>query len=133
MVASTIIAIDPGGTTGLATRATYGGQTDLKVCVTETREELFEFIHSVHPTTIIIERFATAGRLSKDGLYTIELVGGVKALCFDHKIPLIIHTPQQRKAWLHLAEAWLVGHYPDHTEHELDALAHLLCYEETKL
>lgn len=116
-----ILSIDPGGTTGIAIK-TDGRYT---TCVCKSDEELWELFRNT-PDVVIIENFV-AELISKYGLSTVQLVGGVKALCWTKRIPLIVHPPQKRKAFLEQAKEILSK---DHREiHEVDALAHLLAYE----
>lgn len=118
-----ILAIDPGGSTGLAWY--LDGEIDTKcVPISEAMDNL-----TLEYDLFVIERFATAGRLSKDGLATIDLVGQVKGWCYAMLKPVILHSPQSRKAWQRDAEF-----FPGRKRiiHERDALAHLLQYLDAK-
>lgn len=119
-----ILAIDPGGTTGIAVKD-RGDQYNTFVCKDE--EELWELFRSP-PTLVIIENFV-AELISKYGLYTVQLVGGVKALCYLHNIPLVIQMPQKRIAFVKEAKQKLKDQGYRFEIHEADALAHLLAYE----
>jgi len=119
-----IISIDPGKTTGIAFKLTDGIYRTIEA---ETQEDVWGYIYG-YPTalkTVVIEQFVTGGRISKYGLATVELVGGVKALCHHLGIGCVVHTPGMRMAFIHEAKALKVTQGP----HELDALAHLLRYE----
>lgn len=136
----TIISIDPGGTTGIAIRMPDNTINTMALASSRgsitAAEELWELVPSA--TQIVIERFATSGLISRYGLATVELVGGVKALCHHLKIPLAVRMPQQRRAFQHLAYSSLsqlglkrsdTGNAGTFTVHEEDALAHLLAWE----
>jgi hypothetical protein len=120
-----VCAIDPGGTTGIAIRLPT--ETDnLQTCVAKTPEELYDLINRGHITHIVIETFQ-AQLISRHGLDTVEIVGGVKALCHVLNIELETHMPQDRYPFQQEAKQLLQG---KHTViHEQDALAHLLRYE----
>jgi hypothetical protein len=118
-----LIAIDPGITSGVAIKVNGTYQT----CVAHSGAELWEFIRDYNFSTVIIEQFATSSLISKFGLRTAELVGGVEALCWLKNIPIVRRMPAQRipflrKAALLLKDTAIV-------EHQQDALAHLLAWE----
>jgi len=116
-----ILAIDPGVSIGVAVKI----DSKIFTAVYSDPRDLFELIqeNSHVLNYIIIEKFSTAGNISKYGLYTIEVVGGVKALCLVYSIRCILQTPQQRLPFMDDAAKYT------RKEHEQDALAHLLRYE----
>lgn len=136
-----LLAIDPGGTTGYAVRFNFG---DTVTGTTTDPEQVWSLVREASggaESTVIIERFATAGMLSRYGLHTIELVGGVRALCWEYSIKLVERQPQQRRAWQKQAEELLRaqgrkrGGCTDEKTymiHEEDALAHLLAWASTR-
>lgn len=113
-----LIGVDPGITTGLAE---YYAETDY--ISTETIHCDVALIaiaerHKLNPIdAIAIERFATAGKLSKYGLATIDLIGQIKGWAYATGVLVYIFAPQSRKAWQGYTEA---------TVHQNDARAHLL-------
>lgn len=117
------MAIDPGGTTGIAIKTPNGYHTS--VCKTD--EELWELF--VSPPSLVIIEWFSAELISKYGLSTVELVGGVKALCWSKNIPLIRHVPQERIAFIKPAKEILKALGYRREIHEVDALAHLLSWE----
>lgn len=128
MVNTNVLAVDPGTTTGLAWQFFYDDIIDTDTALLPA-EEVLAWIakrHNFHGiNTIVIERFATAGMLSKYGLQTIDLVGQIKGWCYAKDIGYVIQSPQSRKPWTDKAEL-----YPGRKRiiHEIDALAHLLQY-----
>jgi len=81
---------------------------------------------------VVVETFSTSGNISTDGLYTVRLIGGILAIAAEHRVPLVEHVPQVRYPYLmaakaHLDSTRLSGRY---SEHELDATAHLLAFED---
>ena len=118
-----IVAIDPGGSTGLAAR--YADGSWLTNTVTDPAD-LWDLI-AQRPDVCVLEAFSTSGRVDKWMIHTIELVGGVIAACYVLNIKTFLHSPQKRYPWLAQAEAMLKGQ--QHTRHEVDALSHLLAFE----
>lgn len=118
------LAIDPGGTTGIAVRFDDGR---VMTCTATSPRELWQFFQDPKPDKVVFEIFSTGGRVDKYMIYTIELVGGIKALCEGLSIQGYAHPPQARKAFIEQAKAILKG--TRHVIHEVDALAHLLAHE----
>lgn len=125
-----ILAIDPGGTTGIAVRV---GEW-LNTCVMKSPEEVFDLLqqHKDVLNVVVIENFA-AQDISKYGLHTVRIVGGVYALCYINKIEYVLHTPQDRYPFKEESKQWLEtskrGKGIRYMVHELDALAHLFRLE----
>lgn len=123
-----ILAIDPGETTGIA-----ACMTSYDTCTLTTHEEVWDYVElmGVGPdhNQIVIERFISQAHLSKYGLRTIELIGGVKALAWQKKIPIALQTPAQRIPFEPRAREILKAVHKKYiTDHEVSALAHLLCW-----
>lgn len=121
-----ILAIDPGGHSGVALRLPTG---KLLTNTVTTPSELFNFFLE-KPDLCVFEIFATGGRVDQHMIYTIELVGGIKAVCYALGIKAYAHVPQARNPWILQAADLLKG--TEHTRHEIDATAHLLAFEELR-
>jgi hypothetical protein len=119
----TILAFDPGGSTGVALRLPDG---TWETNTLTDPGDIWDFINE-RPDVVVFEVFSTGGRVDKYMIYTIELVGGIKAVCYALSIRAIAHAPVKRYPFLQQAEALLKGQA--HTRHEVDALAHLLAFE----
>lgn len=119
----TILAIDPGGTTGIALR-TKDGQ--LHTTTTKTMEELHEVLNWPGIEQVVFEGFA-AETISRHGLYTVQLVGMIKGVCLQLGISSKVQMPSYRRPFLHKAKEALEGRRV--VVHEIDACAHLLRYE----
>jgi hypothetical protein len=124
-----LLALDPGGTTGVAIHDERGIMTR----VTHKPWELYDLIENLHPDTCVFEDFHTVGHISTDGLYTVRLIGGVEAVTNRLSIPTILQHPQERYPMLPPAKAMLKASGRKYLVHELDALAHLLLYEHRTL
>ena len=119
-----LLSIDPGPHAGIA----YKSDDDEYITtVLLTTKEVYDLIR-LKPSVVVIERFA-AVQISAPGLYTVDLVGGVKALCYVYDIPIFVHPPQGRYAFQKQAKEMLKKQGGTHMIHEQDALAHLLAYE----
>lgn len=123
-----IVAIDPGQTTGIA--VTEDG-VDFLTCTYTTPEEVWDLVKQEPVDTVIIERFQTSDYLSKYGLLTIEIVGGVKALCHVLGKRLVVHAPQNRYSQQDLSKQYLQKLGVPFVIHEEDSLAHMLYYLKT--
>lgn len=117
------MAIDPGPHCGLAVRLPTGQATTMMIY--NDWPQVVKFIREFEPEVVVIERFATAGRISADGLETVAIVGRIEGVCHLLGIEFVKMTPMQRKAWESEAKAMKITKGP----HELDALMHLLSYE----
>lgn len=114
-----VLAIDPGTTTGLA----WYLDGEFTTLATEADNVIKLLTNDLD--WLVIERFATAGRISKYGLQTVNLVGQVKGWCYAFDKTLVIQSPQSRKAWQMQGDSFPKKTKPK-LEHEGDAMAHLL-------
>lgn len=134
----TTLAIDPGGSTGLAWQ---DDDLSLHTVVAPSKWAVYGVIRQLQPTTIILERFVTGQRLNQYSRLTIEICGGVEALAHFLGATLIYHKPAAREPWMDQAlEILTAEHGPRgakskghgvFTDHEQDALAHELAWLET--
>lgn len=132
------LAVDPGRSTGLA----WWGATGFHTTVAPHKAAVYQAIQKLQPRTIIVEWFVTGSRLNSDSRYTIELQAGVEALCVVLGIELIKVTPKYRQGGMDRAEAMLIEQWGPRgttrkgagiwTDHQQDALAHLLVYLERR-
>lgn len=120
-----VLAIDPGGTTGVALR--YGSEGKWLTASYTTPEQLCDAILK-GLDHVVIENFK-AEHISKYGLYTVKLVGGVFFACRKLDIPLTIHEPQARYPFRTDAKQMIIDSGQKYVIHEMDALAHLLRWE----
>lgn len=122
----TVLALDPGGSTGIALRLPDG--TFHTVTLRDPGDIWDLFTEPNTPDIVVFETFATGGRVDRYMIYTIELCGGIKAVCYALGIRCFPDPPQRRYPWMKQSEELLRGR--EHTVHEVDALAHLLGFEE---
>lgn len=133
------IAIDPGGTTGIAillpdgtvettTFHTIKGSKPPKIKVEFVPQFFFKFLKAVDWHAIVIENFVADNMVSKFGLYTIQLVGAVKMFGFMTNTPVYVHMPQYRYSSKKQMTELLAGR--EVVIHERDATMHLLAFIE---
>ena len=119
------MAIDPGGNTGIATKidGIYNTTT------TPLPDDVFSWVNNGDWDVIIYEDFNTGGNISRDGQHTLKLIGGILALCWRKDIKPYRQMPQERMAFLSRANSILKASTTKTTNHDKDALAHLLKWE----
>lgn len=125
----TILGIDPGVSTGIAI-AHFASSKWHFITSTHTDVETVWELVDVPVEVVVCERFS-AQLISKYGLHTVDLIGGIKALAWLHGVQYIEHTPTQRKPFIEYARS-RVAPDPDMTRHdqrhEIDALSHVIRY-----
>lgn len=119
-----IIAIDPGPHVGVAIR--HDDDSYDVVMLHNELEDVFEIIMRVKPEVIVVERFATGGRMSGYGHRTVEIVGAMQALAYVLKAEFVKVSPQARYAFMEQSRKDLGR---GRTQHEIDSYAHLLSWE----
>lgn len=125
-----MLAVDPGPHVGLA--YTIDEPPYYRVLMYHNIEWfVYQEIYRLKPEVLIVEKFVVVpgARVSHDGVKTIEIVGGciavgtlVKAKIIEHR-GMDMAKPQVLKAREMLKTT-------RHTEHHVDALTHLLVYQD---
>jgi hypothetical protein len=118
------IAFDPGGTSGVALHL----GNDYRTAAVQDQDEVWEYLKMGPFVAVIFETFA-AQLISGYGLHTVEIVGGIRAVCKVMGWPAQPHPPSRRKAFLEAAADILDKMGREYVIHEQDALAHLLAWE----
>lgn len=122
----TIIAIDPGVSTGIAIHT--DDDTYITAVVTEPKK-IWEMLNSQKPLVCIFENFASGGLISSPGQATIRLIGAIELACHILHIQTVLQMPQERYGQLATARLMIKQRGKMPVSHEVDALAHLLTYE----
>lgn len=128
------MAIDPGGTTGLAFRMP---DKQIVTCKATTQEQVYDyFLGDIKlPEQVVLEEWQYFdGIVTPAGNHTADICAGVRALCYVLRIPLALKSPQARFPKQRQAQEWYKQTYRVKTlykihSHECDALAHLLAWE----
>lgn len=123
-----ILAFDPGVSTGVAYKMPDGEY--MTVCLGQYEED--EVWGCIDPNTIsavLYEEFKCT-TISKFGLYTVRLIGGIIALCHANKIQVVRQHPQQRRSFIPIAKKYLQDNKGERFKiHEVDALSHIMYFE----
>lgn len=125
-----VIAFDPGGTTGIAVLVPDGS---MHTAIALTPEQCWDFIKPETVDLVIYENFV-AITISKYGIHTLKIIGGIRALCWKYNIPIIQKQPSARKCMLLNAREYLTKTKGDtFVVHEVDALSHLMVWDADKI
>lgn len=127
-----IVWFDPGEHVGIAWR-NPDGTLDAKMLHFDLPGTFAFITKPPYPKVVGFEDFQTAGNISKAGLYTVRVIGGIQALCLHLNIPCVLQIPQARYPFLVEAGNYLTklrGNPRRWIVHEKDALAHLMAYEQ---
>lgn len=136
---TTIVGIDPGVSTGIAIATLWDNTSGTRTlhynyfsATCTEPEQVWAYIRP--PVDVVIMERFNAQLISKYGLHTVRIIGGVQALCAEHEIQLVEDTPQQRKAYLSYARTKIAlptahdGNTKHDQRHEVDAMAHVIRY-----
>lgn len=122
-----IVAIDPGKTTGIAIVGSDGRLIEWRL--TTSMDTLVSDVDELKLSVeaVVIEDFIGAGKRSKDGAFTLKLIGAVWAICLLNEVPFVTQVPQIRKPYFAEAKARAPK---DIVIHALDAYSHGLAFLE---
>lgn len=123
---SYILSIDPGGVTGVAFKDADGYKT-------AAYERDYEVWDLIGPSCeLVIYEWFAAEVISKHGLLTVRIIGGIQSLARRYSVKTVRHSPQYRNPYLADSKAMLkqMGKATK-GDHEMDALAHLLAWEKS--
>lgn len=123
----TLIAIDPGITTGIALKTE---DNEYLTLVIHRPKDLWQLFDYHKPSVAIFEDFNSAGLISKDGQATLRLIGAIEAVTYRLNIPTCLQFPRERYGMMPLAKNMLIVSGVKFLTHQVDALAHLLLYED---
>lgn len=125
----TVVALDPGGTTGVAI-LDYKQVHQFQVETSSPRElvTIWENLNIAGPEEVVIERFQFryGGGRSKVVLTPVEVIGVVKLYCAMKKIRLYEQTPAQAKKLITDDKIRKLGLWVPGQPHAMDATRHLL-------
>lgn len=122
-----IVAVDPGPHCGIAARLTDGSL--LHTMIHNDIPGVLRYVRTLQPNVIVVERFATAGRISRDGLDTVELQGMVVGIGWDMGSQIYWQTPADRMPFLDDSRKLIKANKSKIQSHDVDAVAHLLRWE----
>lgn len=137
--ANPVLAIDPGGTTGIAvllpngellttTFRTIKGSAPPRKTVEFVPTEFFKFLQATKWQLIIVEGFFADNMINNFGLYTIQLIGAIKMFGHLTRTQTYVQPPQYRYSARKQMTTLLAGRSV--VIHERDATMHLLAFLE---
>lgn len=126
-----ILAVDPGPHCGLAAR--LDDKSLQHLMFHNDIKEVLKYIYTLQPHVIVVERFATGGRISRDGLDTVEIQGAVLGLAYVMGSQLYWQSPMDRMAWHEEARKLIGANKSKIQSHAVDAVSHLLRWEYMEL
>lgn len=123
-----VIAVDPGGTTGIAV---WRGTDDIESVDLPTWDAV-GFVHrqlEESPDLVVCESFrinAHTAKKSQDGLASIESIGALRYLCALKEVSFELQPPSDAKSFAKDDKLKRIGWYIPGTDHCRDAQRHLL-------
>lgn len=132
---TTIIALDPGGTTGWATvRLEPRKVTEWncgQLAQTEHHSQLFTLLGMNHTDNcaVVCERFEYRA-YSRPGLVldSREYIGVAKLFCQERNVPFVLQSAAQGKGFVKDQNIKKLGLWSPGWPHAMDAMRHLLYY-----
>ncbi len=128
---ATVVAVDPGGTTGLAVWS-----PDLGLSLREVSPAidavfwLADMARTLEPTTFVVEKYIITPATAKLSQQhdALEIIGALKYLVrkYDHK--MVMQSPSEAKAYSTNDKLKRVGWYRPGLDHARDASRHLLLH-----
>jgi hypothetical protein len=127
-----ILAIDPGGTTGLVyleidpATAAYGMYEYRQHRIPPYRELTIwlDYAHKFDvPDVCVVERFI-GNTANDDHQQVVRIIGALESACEDSDVPFVLQTPAQRMPFREMAKRMIPATFP----HARDAMCHALCF-----
>lgn len=123
----TLIAIDPGITTGVAIHP--DNRSYITLCIHKPAD-LWSIFDMHLPSIVIFEDFNTSGSIASPGQATLRLIGAIEAVTYRLNIPTCLQFPRERYPFIDPAKRIIKMMNKKYLIHEVDALSHLLLYED---
>lgn len=125
-----ILALDPGGTTGLAWIRDVKDKVvcSLQVGPYEHHSELWDFLTVNAPEHIVCESFTYRNGLAKADLIPVEYIGVIRLWCERKERPMTMQTPSMAKKFFDDKKVKAAGLWKPSMPHAMDAVRHLLYY-----
>jgi hypothetical protein len=92
------MAIDPGGTSGLAFRLQDG---QILTCKAQTQEQVWDyFLGDIQrPEQVVIEEWSYfSGKVTPEGNLTADICASIRGICYILHIPLALRVPAGRSS-----------------------------------
>ena len=125
-----ILAVDPGGTTGLAwnQHSSPNIVRSLQLGPNEHHSELWDFLTVYAPQHIVCESFTYRNGLAKADLIPVEYIGVIRLWAEKDVRPMTMQTPSMAKKFFDDKKVKAAGLWKPGMPHAMDAVRHLLYY-----
>ncbi len=128
---ATVVAVDPGGTTGLALWSPEMGLTLRELAPADSAVDwLADTARSLKKATFVVERYIITPATAKMSQQhdALEIIGALKFLVRRHGHAMVMQTPAEAKAFSTDAKLKRVGWYSPGEGHARDASRHALLF-----
>lgn len=125
-----VLAVDPGKMTGWADWKGPDGLAAGQMPHFEFLRFAEQLIAGQHVSAVVCEDFIiTMGTLKKSReTWSLEQIGCIRYWCDKHRVPLVMQTPAQAKAFSTDDKVQALGWWQPGLEHANDALRHLVLH-----
>lgn len=128
-MAGTILAFDPGVTTGWAYYAPKFDTTYRCGELNDNLPNIYRFIGQVRPDVIVYENFLHRPNLMKAELYSLQVIGVIRLWAAQHFVPTVSYKPAETKAFWSKEKIQALGLWSrTYRNHGMDAMRALLTY-----
>jgi len=135
----TLLTFDPGETTGYCFFKVDGDSVDMVEHgqlptnpVEKGAELIIQLIERLQPTIVVYEEYKVydwkSASHSWSNLHTPQLIGCIKFMCSQKKIPIFHHMAQQAKIFCTDEKLVSWGFYIKGQKHARDSIRHALLY-----
>jgi hypothetical protein len=131
-----VLAVDPGGTTGLALWVDTKNPETFRAWEVTGQMEAIEVVRAgiveYGVRAVVCESFRiSAGTLKKTqegSLMAIEIIGALRWICHQEEIPFILQAPAEAAAFVTPNKLKLLGWWTRGSDHARSATKHLVLY-----
>lgn len=126
---TTIVALDPGGTTGVTVLDEVGDAWTMQLGPEDHHLELYKLLTSWEPDVVVCESFMYRQN-DRTGikLNSVEYIGVAKLWCQTNNKKFVLQTPAQAKGFVTDEKLKLLNFFARAQRHANDATRHLVYY-----
>lgn len=125
----TVVAVDPGGTTGICLWSPEVGPSLMEMVPNEAVEFLAECAAKIQPLYVIEKYTITAATAKMTQQHdALEIIGALKYIALKHRHPLVLQTPAEAKKFSTNEKLKRIGWYKPGLPHARDASRHALLF-----
>lgn len=127
---ATVVAVDPGGTTGIAVWSPDLGLSLREIAPASNAVDWLADIARGPKVTFVVERYIITPATAKMSQQhdALEIIGALKFIARKYNHPLVMQTPAEAKKFSTDAKLKTVGWYQPGHGHARDASRHALLF-----